>query len=235
MDEARAQVEFNHPTRVSETNDTPARRRPVRPWTEPYAAFFVLLVVTYVNLTKNPEVWVKAKAIPAVLYGLSANAWFNLAYLVLAGAFFACVAAHRRGPLPLLYANWLGRGQLLYLVFLWVMVIGNFERALVWFAPQRLVTEGVIFLNAALCTMGILLGAQAAERTSPETGFAWSRLLPKTVVIGSIAMALSVLADWGVARAVFGDQPAPQAAKLIRFVPDATATTAKPKPGVPHP
>jgi hypothetical protein len=30
------------------------------------------------------------------------------------------------------------------------MVAGNFERALVTFAPQRLVTEGVIFFNATI-------------------------------------------------------------------------------------
>jgi len=208
---------------------------PVRQWTEPYAAGFILLVLTYLNLSKNPEVWVKAKAMPATLYGLSADAWFNLAYLALAGVFVTLALAHQRRPLPFLPASWLGRAQWLYLAFLWVMVVGNFERALVSFAPQRLVTEGVIFLNAALCTVGIFLSAPAAERTSPETGFAWSRLLPKTAVMGSIAMALSVLADWSVARAVFGDRQAPQASKHIRFGPDATATTAKPKPGVPHP
>src|SRR5437016_4526281 len=106
---------------------------PVRKWTELYAAGFVLLLVTYLNLSKNPEVWVKAKAMPAVLYGLSADTWFNLAYLALAGVFIALLIVHRRRPLPVLSAGWLARGQLLYLVFLWVMVIGNFERALVSF------------------------------------------------------------------------------------------------------
>ena len=207
----------------------------VRNWSEPYAAFFVLLVVTYINLTKNPEVWVKARAIPATMYGLSANGWFNLAYIALTGVFIVLLMVHRQQPLQLLPASWLGRGQLLYLIFLWVMVVGNFERALVSFAPQRLVTEGVIFLNAALCTMGILLSAPAAERPAAEPGFDWSRLLPKTAVVASIAVTLSLLIDWGVTRAVFGDRQAPQASKHIRFGPDATATTAKPKPGVPHP
>ena len=115
------------------------------------------------------------------------------------------------------------------------MVIGNFERALVSFAPQRIVTEGIIFLNAVLCTAGVFLSAPTAERTSSEHGFAWSRLLPKTIVVGLVAMVLSLLADWGVARAIFGNRQAPHASKHIRFGPDATATTAKPKPGVPHP
>ena len=73
---------------------------PLRKWAEPYAAGFVLLLVTYLNLSKNPEVWVKAKTMPAVLYGLSADTWFNLAYAALAGVFVALLIVHRRQPLP---------------------------------------------------------------------------------------------------------------------------------------
>jgi hypothetical protein len=46
-----------------------------------------------------------------------------------------------------------GKTQLLYAVFLWMMVVANFERALPGFAPQRLITEGVIILNATICTV----------------------------------------------------------------------------------
>jgi hypothetical protein len=208
---------------------------PVRKWTEPYAAGFVLIVLTYINLVKNPEVWVKTKAMPAVLYGLSAEAWFNLAYLALAGAFVVLLLVHRRRPLPILSVSWLGRGQLLYLAFLWVMVIANFERALVAFAPQRLVTEGVIFLNAALCTIGVFLSAPAGERKPAGDKFSWSHLLPRTVTIGLIAVGLSVLADWAIVRGIYGDRSAGHSGKHIRFGPNATATKQKPSPGVPHP
>lgn len=208
---------------------------PRRKWTEIYAAGFVLLVLTYLNLSKNPEVWVQAGAMPATLAGLSAGAWFGLAYAALAMVFLTLAVAQQRRPLPLLSLNWLARGQLLYLAFLWVMVIGNFERALVSFTPQRLVTEGVIFLNAALCTLGILLSAPVVNHESPETGPEWSRLIPKVIVVGLVGAALSVLADWAAVRGVFGDRQAGYASKHIRFGPDATATKEKPKPGAPHP
>ena len=208
---------------------------PVRRWTEPYAAFFVLLVVTYLNLSKNPGDWVDAKAMPPVLYGFSANTWFNLAYLTLTAVFITLLVVHRRKPLPLLSTSWLARGQLLYLIFLWVMVIGNFERAVVSFSPQRLVTEGVIFLNAALCTIGIFLSAPAADRDFPTSTFLWSRLLPKIILVGLVATALSVLVDWAGVRAIFGDRPAGNASKHIRFGPNATATKNKIPHGVPHP
>ena len=212
-------------------NDEPR----VRKWTEPYAAGFVLLVLTYINLVKNPEQWVRAKAMPEMLYGLAAETWFNFAYIALTGVFLALVYVHQRRPLPVLAGSWLARGQLIYLAFLWVMVIGNFERALVSFAPQRLVTEGVIFLNAAFCTVGIFLSAPSANRELPAPGFAWPPLLRKTILFGSLLAALSVFGDWAVVRGLFGDRPVGNASRHIRFGPDATATKEKPKVGAPHP
>lgn len=208
---------------------------PVRKWAEPYAVGFVLLVVTYVNLVKNPAEWVRTKAMSALLYGLSAETWFNLAYVALAFVFFLLLLVHRRRPLPLLSVSWLVRGQLLYLVFLWVMVVGNFERALVSFAPQRLVTEGVIFLNAALCTIGIFVSAPSFVQKSPSIEFHWRRLLPRTILVGVVATACSVIMDWAVVRGIYGDRQAGFAAKHIRFGPEATATIEKPRPELPHP
>jgi hypothetical protein len=214
---------------------TASEEPPVRKWSEPYAAGFVLLVLTYVNLVKNPAEWVRAKAMPPILYGLSADTWFNLAYVALGLVFATLLLVHRRRPLPLLSISWLARGQLLYLIFLWVMVIGNFERALVTFAPQRLVTEGVIFLNAALCTVGIFLSAPSVTGKLPSAGFRWQRLLPRTILVGLAATAFSVVGEWAIVRGIYGDRPAGSAARHIRFGPDATATTEKPNPGLPHP
>jgi hypothetical protein len=212
---------------------------PVRTWTESYGAGFVLLVITDLNLSKNPEAWVKAKAMPESLYGLSAQAWFGLAFATLALAFLLIVVAHRRRPLALLNCSWLARAQWLYFVFLWCMVIGNFERALPSFAPVRLVTEGVIFLNAALCTMGILISrppaSDGAVQIEKGTSWDWSSTLRKTVAVGVIAGLLSVAADWALVRAIYGDRRAAGASKHIRFGPDSTATKQRPPPGVPHP
>jgi hypothetical protein len=211
--------------------DEPGGRR----WAEPYAAVFVLVLVTYLNLSKNPETWVRAKAMPDMLEGLSAGAWFNLAYGLLACAIVLLLAMHQRRPLAFLVVSPLGRVQLLYLVFLWWMVIGNFERALVSFAPVRLVTEGIIFLNAVVCSVGILLKAPAESSGWVTLHISWARLLPKTVAAGCAAMVLSVLADWAMVRTVYGNRFAGNAEKHIRFGPDATATKEKPRSDLPHP
>jgi len=99
------------------------------------------------------------------------------------------------------------------------------------------VTEGVIFLNAVICTLILLLseregGEELTDRNPPGD---FSALIKKTVFAGVIAMAASVAADWGIVRAIYGDTFAGFAGKHIRFGPDATATTEKPKEGQPHP
>ncbi|MGH9937118.1 MAG: hypothetical protein ACREAM_12775, partial [Blastocatellia bacterium] len=60
-------------------------------------------------------------------------------------------------------------------------------------------------------------------------------LIKKTVAAGLIATAVSIAADWGIVRAIYGDTFAGFAGQHIRFGPTATATTEKPKEGQPHP
>src|SRR5262249_4699328 len=145
--------------RLPNTSDEPR----LRPWTEVIAAFFVLIVITYVNIVKDVSTWVKEKAVPADLYGLSSWAWFNIGYGLLAGVVLLLLARHVRSPLAVVPKSYLGKGQLLYLVFLWWMVIGNLMRAIPPFSEQRLITEGVIHLNAVLCTLFILIWPQRTD------------------------------------------------------------------------
>jgi hypothetical protein len=208
---------------------------PIRKWTDVFAAGFVLIVIPYLNLSKNAEVWIKAKAVPAILYGRSADWWFDLAFLALALVFLAIALIHRKRPLAILSAGWQARGQLLYLAFLWCVVIGNFERALVSFVPVRLITEGVIFLNACLSTIGIFFTVPAPERSPVAPTPSMTHLFRKILLLGACGLVFSILANWAFVRLLYGDHPARQAARHIRFGPNATATKEKPAPGTPHP
>src|SRR5262249_10421400 len=119
------------------------------------------------------------------------------------------------------------RGQWLYLAFLWWMVVGNFERALVGFAAQRLVTEGVIHANAALCTLLILLVPAPGRRLTDFRPRPSRHSLRRVVLVGTAAAALPVLADWGIVRAVYGDRFAGHAGLHVRFGPNATIGTRR--------
>lgn len=225
-------------TRAKPVDEEP----PIRQWTETFAVCFVLLGVTYLNFRRNPIEWVKAGTVPASIVGVSAESWFALAYLALAVTVVAILLRHRREPLALIPSSWMGQGQLLYVILLWWVVIGNFERSVVAFAPQRLITEGVIFLNALICTALLLLvrGGEMSPRPDTvgvEDSKSWP--LPKTVAAGVAAgvalIVVSVVGSWGAVRAIYGDQVAGKIKRQIRFGPDATATTEKPAAGQPHP
>ena len=94
-----------------------------------------MLGITYLNLRKNVGQWLQAHAVPEGMAGLSAGAWFDLAYLLIALTFLALLVRHARRPLAIVPPSPMGRGQLLYVVLLWWLVAGNFERDLV--VPSR--------------------------------------------------------------------------------------------------
>jgi len=205
-------------SRVPAVNENRAR-----PWINKFAIVFVLLIVTYLNLQKNPNDWIKAKTVPAALYSIPAQVWFAGAYVLLLAAFLWIIKT-RPAFIP---QTALGRGQLLLLIFLWWMTIGNFERAVVNFAPQRLITEGVIFLNAIILTFLIVQPlAPAGIQAQPFN-------LARTAALGIAVMLLTSIGSWGIERAIYGDTFAGHGNLHVRFGPNGPS--AAPTPGNPHP
>ncbi len=203
------------------SDDPPARR-----WTEVYAVAFVLLGISYLNLRKNPGTWIKEGGMARMLYGLPPATWFDLAYAALGVAILVPLVRHLRRPIPVVPTTWVGKGLLLYIVFLWWMVVGNFERALVGFAEQRLVTEGVIQLNACVCTLLVLLGAGSRrEVTSDGRIERPADALGRMLLVCSAAAVVAIALDWAIVRAIYGDRFAGHAALHIRFGPHATVKT----------
>jgi hypothetical protein len=206
--------------RAAELSEEPRPRR----WTEPCAVGFVLLLITYLNLRKSVGTWTSAQAVTATMAGLPAGTWFGIAYLLLAIAVLVPLARHLHRPLPLLSMNWLGKGQWLYLVFLWWMVVGNFERALTSFTAQRLVTEGVIHLNAVLCTLTAVLVPSPSVVKMATTESLPRPSVRRIIAAGLVAAAISIMIDWGIVRAIYGDRFAGHAGRHIRFGPNATTS-----------
>jgi len=196
------------------------------PATEPLALGFVLLGITYLNLRKNVAQWIAVKAMPAEMVGIAASVWFELGYVLLSLTMLALLMRHRKRPLPIVPESWLGKGQLLYVGLLWWLVAGNFERALVAFTAERLVTEGVIYVVALACTLILLLSSdsvRASVEQRPSPPGARERVgLTTVVTVGLVAAILSIAVDWVVVRAIYGDQFAGHAGLHIRFGPEAT-------------
>ena len=165
----------------------------VRPWTEIYAVVFIFNILTYINVVKNLEDWTAARKIAvtggvgifrsvaemlkAPLFGsieLSAWSWFTLMWIAFTACTILVLVRHRRHPVALIPSTWLGKGQLLYLMFLWLMVIANFAKALVAFHESRIATEGTIMFNALICTvLHPRLGAPAGRSPRDSRGQLW--------------------------------------------------------------
>ena len=122
--------------KVRPHSDHPRFRR----WTQAFSVVFILNMLVYVNLVKNVAEWTALRkgvfqAVPKLmtppLFNIgpySAYAWFTSIFLLITIATIILLAVHLRKPLAVVPSSWLGRGQMVYLAFLWVMVIGNFER-----------------------------------------------------------------------------------------------------------
>lgn len=173
-----------------------------------YAAF-LLVVMTWVNISKNlTSVWLKAGTVQAHFYGLDAYTWLSIAYLALAAVILLLLRAHLHHPLAVLPASNLGRGQLLFAVLLWWIVLGNLSRVLP-FAPARLVTEGLIHVNACAVTLLVLVYPRPhAEPFAPPP-------CPRAPVWAAVSVLLIGLLSWHTLSLY--DGPAPGA--RFRFGP----------------
>ncbi|MBM3813018.1 MAG: hypothetical protein FJW20_15460 [Acidimicrobiia bacterium] len=130
-------------------------------WSHAFSVWFLLVVVTYINISRNVSTaWLKSGALPESWYGLSAGAWFHLGYALLALTVTVLILR----PGALVPENPLGKSQALYIVFLWWILLGDLSRYLP-FPPGRMISEGIFFFNACLCTM--LIARQESRHHRP--------------------------------------------------------------------
>lgn len=208
--------------------DAPPGTGRYRPDAGEFALGFVVLAIPYLNLRKNVEQWLRAHTVPETMAGMSVGAWFDLGSLLVALTFLALAVRHRRRPLAVVPASPLGRGQLLDVVLLWWIVAGNFDRIVVAFTPQRLVTEGVLHAVALACTLVVLGWPPSVSREVSSDLSAEARpWLARTLAVGVAASALAIAVDWGVVRAIYGDRFAGHSTREIRFGPEATNSRVK--------
>ena len=163
---------------------------------------------------------------PLFGYSLSAWGWFNVIFGIAAMAFVMLLNVHTRRRLALLEVGWLGRGQWLFLLVLWVFVIGNFGRIVVHFTEQRLLTEGVITLNAVLATMLVLLVPRTIAPAPGEfrrTTCDWSACAAIAAVLFAVAFPV---AETLSVRAVYGNAPVQRPARR-RARPDHALRPAR--------
>ncbi len=220
-----------------------AQEVPVRPWTEIFSIAFVLFALTYLNLYKCVGTWVGQGAVPELMkmpliesIEMSALWWFTIIYLMIGAACTVLMVVHTRRRLDVVPRTWLGKGQLFYLVFLWIMVVGNFTRALTRFGEQRILTEGNIFVMGVVVTLMVLFCPRKNEDDAVPVSVErdWSPLIKRAVYVSLAGAIVAILAEFGIARGLYGDAHAGHAGVNLRFGPDATWRTSPIRHGEEH-
>jgi len=197
---------------------------------------FVLWLFTYLNFRKSPAEWLKeVTTLHPWLYGIAVESgfvpsrgflgWFDMAYLALGVAVVCLLYLHLRRGMPLVPSTWLGKAQLLYLVYLWSQVMINFTHTLPRFNQLRLVTEWFMTINAAFCTILMAAGTFAQPNRNLVGEAVDGSYLPwirKTVALGLLGALLVGFASWGTKLALYGDSPVPFSVVHVRFGPNNT-------------
>lgn len=212
----------------------PVRREEprARPWTEIFAVVFVLNIVGFINVVKNVSDWTDPRSVGTGVFrsvaeflraplignlNLSAWTWFTLFWLAFTAVTVWVLVRHRRQPVALFPPTWLGKGQLFYLVFLWLIVIANFSKAVVAFSEGRIATEGAVMVNAFICTALILLCARSQDETPPVQATDYAMLIRKAVLWNCLFLVGAMVLYSAGIRAVYGDQFARWGGNNVRF------------------
>jgi len=218
----------------------PARRDEpqVRPWTEIFAVLFLLNIVSYMNVVKNVQDWTTphkvavngaegffrsvATFLESPLFGvtLSAWSWFTLFWLLFVVCTIAVLVRQRQRPIALIPSTWLGKGQLLYLSFLWMMVIANFSKALVAFSDSRIATEGTIIVNALISTF-FILQIPAGDESGALIHADFGRDIRKALFALTVVLFTTTLGYTAGVRGIYGDKWTGWGGNNRRFGPDA--------------
>ena len=190
---AMAMLWRRQPMELSEDKD--------RRWTLGFSAAFLLFGVGFLNLHKLIETWVGNHSIPETLKSpffdfveASPHVWFRVVWWSATAVGTILLLVHLRRRLDMIPATWIGKGQLLYVLFLWLMVIGNLMRAIPGYTDGRMVTEWMLFMNASLATLLVGVVPQGSLSTNvwkdrpawPSLGRTWFRWLVVAAVLMSI-------------------------------------------------
>jgi hypothetical protein len=127
---------------------------------------FLLIIMVWANLHKNVLNWTKGSHIPENLFGVPAEWWFLLVGLILSAMIL--VAIIRRQGLPFAPAGDFGQGQLLFLIILWIAIVGAFMQAFPGMAGRGVFFVHVTFwITGGICSL-IVLGLSGKSTPRPE-------------------------------------------------------------------
>jgi hypothetical protein len=204
-------------------------------WTKAFAVFVLLVIIPYLNLRRSPTLWVQyLGALPEYPGGIALVSgflpsrgflgWMEVFFLALGATMSWLMMRHLRRPLHIVPADPLGRGQLLFVTFLWTFVFISFAHVIVEFSPFIMGVQLAITLQGILCVALMFYGSERGVTVIAQDAGATPLIgIPRLVAVGLVAAALTSVSGLCVKRALFGDAFAGFFYKdHIRFGPNNT-------------
>ena len=131
------------------TRLAPAEEDQPSGWLNTVAAVFLLVVMMWSNLAKNLSTWAQTQHIPETFFSLETRWWFLAVSGLLAVVALLAIVRHRGAALRFVPSASVGRAQLLFLLILWVAILGAFTQAL-----PRVADKGVFFVHTTFWITG---------------------------------------------------------------------------------
>lgn len=129
---------------------------------------FLLIVMMWNNLYKNVRNWAKGNYIPENFFGIQTYWWFLLVGFLISAMVLVAIVRHRHQKLPLAPDSAFGQGQLLFLIILWIAVVGAFMQAFPSIAHKGVFFVHTTFwLTGGICSL-IVLSLSGRPRSQPE-------------------------------------------------------------------
>jgi hypothetical protein len=138
------------------------------------AAFVLVILMMWWTVGTNVFVWMRPNhsVLPNVpILGVGAAYWCLAMGLALSGIGLLALYRHRQERMEFAPATAFGKGQVLFLLVLWISLLGVVVRAMTWID-----SKGVFFVHASFTITALICTVIAVSRTS--TTLSWSRAEP---------------------------------------------------------
>ena len=169
-------------------------------WTQFLGIIFVIGIIPYLNIRRSPSAWLaKLEKLPAEPFGIPLVAgltpsrmwigWFDSLWLICGLVLVLLMIRHLSRPIRIVAETFIGKGQLLYVLFAWIVTFMSFVHEVPKYDPYSLLIQWMITLNAILCTAIVLAGPKdPIEKGDVSVVRArWSRVLLVLSLFAAVA------------------------------------------------
>ena len=190
----------------------------------------LLVAMMWLNLSKNVLNWTRGNHIPRSVLGVESTWWFGTIGVLLSAGVVVAIVRQRRGLLAICPASEFGRVQWLFLLILWVAVLGAFTQALPVLSGRGVfLVQTSFWITAALCSL-IVVNLRDRPQEQPVQPRGPSDLFWRMGWRFWVCLCLVPLVLYVVASLTVASHKEPLPGSQVRFAPPPADKPASIRP-----